>query len=398
MNTKGLKSRRSRIASHLVEIPRSGIRDFFDIVSQREDVISLSIGEPDFDAPWHVREAAIFALEKGATHYTSNRGLLRLREAIAAYVERTFGVSYDPEKEILVTVGVSEAVDLALRALLEPGDEVIYHEPAYVSYAPLTQIAHGVPVPVVTRLENDFNLEAAQLAERISDRTKLLILNFPNNPTGADLDAARVEEIAQACRQHDLLVVTDEIYAELTFDEPHRSIVSFPGMKERCIFLHGFSKSWAMTGFRIGYACGPEELIEAMMKIHQYSMLCASVVGQEAAIEALWHGDSDVEEMRDEYRRRRNFLMNGFRQMGLKCAVPRGAFYSFPFIGELGLSSRDFALRLLEEESVAVVPGTAFGSRCEGFVRCAFATGMDELEEAIERMGRFVERCRKSGS
>jgi len=398
MSTNGSRSRRSRVAAHIQEIPRSGIRDFFDIVSEREDVISLSIGEPDFDTPWHVREATIFALEKGATHYTSNRGLRRLREAVAQYVAENFGVRYDPESEILITVGVSEAVDLALRAVLNPGEEVICHEPAYVSYAPLTRIAHGVPVPVVTRLERDFRLSAPEVKARLSGRTRVLLLNFPNNPTGADLEPADLEEIAQVCREHDLLVITDEIYAELCYEGRHRTIAALPGMKERTLFLHGFSKGWAMTGYRIGYACGPADLIEAMMKIHQYSMLCASVLGQEAAIEALLHGGDDVEEMRQEYRRRRNLLMHAFREMGLKCAEPRGAFYSFPFIGELGLTSREFALRLLEEESVAVVPGTAFGQSCEGFVRCAFATAMDELQEAMSRMGSFVERCRRAGS
>jgi len=397
MSTRGLKSHRSPVAEHVLSIPRSGIRDFFDIVSQREDVISLSIGEPDFDAPWHVREAAIFALEKGATHYTSNRGLLRLREAISRYVERNFGVHYDPETEILVTVGVSEAVDLALRAILSPGDEVIYHEPAYVSYAPLTVIAHGRPRAVVTRMEDRFRLKPDAVRRQVSERTKALLLNFPNNPTGAELSVDDLQAIARVAAEEDLIVITDEIYAELTYDAAHTSIASLPGMKERTIFLHGFSKGWAMTGFRIGYACGPAELIEAMMKIHQYSMLCAPVLGQEAAIEALLDGLRDVEEMRSEYRRRRNLLLQSFEQMGLKCVTPRGAFYSFPYIGELGLSSRDFALRLLEEESVAVVPGTAFGACGEGFVRCAFATAMEEIQEATERMAAFVERYRKAG-
>ncbi|HIE11336.1 MAG TPA: aminotransferase class I/II-fold pyridoxal phosphate-dependent enzyme [Kiritimatiellae bacterium] len=395
---RGLRSRRSRVAEHVLRIPRSGIRDFFDIVSQRQDVISLSIGEPDFDAPWHVREAAIFALEKGATHYTSNRGLLRLREAVSRYVERNFALQYDPETEILVTVGVSEAVDLALRAILSPGDEVIYHEPAYVSYAPLTAIAHGRPRPVVTRMEDEFRLRPEAIRRQLSERTQALLLNFPNNPTGAELSADDLRGIARVAEEEDLIIITDEIYAELTYDQAHTTIASLPGMKQRAIFLHGFSKGWAMTGFRIGYACGPAELIEAMMKIHQYSMLCAPVLAQEAAIGALLDGLDDVEQMRNEYRRRRNFLLRSFAQMGLRCVVPRGAFYSFPYVGELGLSSRDFALRLLEEESVAVVPGTAFGTCGEGFVRCAFATAMEEIEEATERMGAFVARYRKAGA
>ncbi len=380
----------SRIAAHIRDIPRSGIRDFFDIVSTMKDVISLGIGEPDFDTPWHIREAAIHALERGATSYTSNLGLLALRQAIARYTDRTFNLRYDPATEILVTVGVSEALDLALRAIIEPGDEILYHEPCYVSYAPVVIFAHGRPVAVETRAEDGFRLTRAQLEAKVTPRTKALLLNFPNNPTGAVLDARDVRAIADFAIERDLLVLSDDIYAELTYGGRHTSIASLPGMKERTIFLHGYSKAWAMTGFRMGYACGPPELIEAMMKIHQYTMLCASIISQEAALEALHEAERDIEEMRAEYERRRNFLYHSFREMGLPCHEPRGAFYAFPSIGHLGVSSKEFALRLLEKERVAVVPGTAFGSCGEGFIRCAYATGMDDLKEAMARIARFI--------
>ena len=380
----------SRIAAHVRDIPRSGIRDFFDIVSTMKDVISLGIGEPDFDTPWHIREAAINALERGSTSYTSNMGLLSLRQAIARYVETTYGVRYKPETEVLITVGVSEALDLALRAIIEPGDEILYHEPCYVSYAPVVIFAHGKPVAVETRAEDGFRLTRAQLEAKVTPRTKALMLNFPNNPTGATLGADDVREIAAFAVEHDLLVITDEIYAELTYDGTHVSIASMPGMKERTIFLHGYSKAWAMTGFRMGYACSTPELIEAMMKIHQYTMLCASIISQEAAVEALNSPGTDVEEMRSEYHRRRNFLYNSFKEMGLPCHTPRGAFYAFPYVGHLGLTSKEFALRLLDQEKVAVVPGTAFGPCGEGFVRCAYATGMEDLQEAMRRLARFT--------
>lgn len=396
MPTNDSRSLHSFIARHVVDIPRSGIRDFFDIVSTMKDVISLGIGEPDFDTPWHVREFTVFALEHGATHYTSNMGLLELRRAIALYVEKTFRASYDPEKEILITVGVSEALDLALRALLNPGDEVLYHEPCYVSYRADVVLAHGRPLTVETRRDNDFRLTRAMLERQATPRTKLLLLNFPNNPTGATLRKEDLVEIAAFARERDLLVITDEIYAELTHDGEHTSIASLPGMKERTIFLHGFSKAWAMTGFRLGYACAPPELTEAMMKVHQYTMLCAPTMSQKAAIEALTKPETDVKVMADEYRRRRNLLVRGFEDIGLPCSRPGGAFYAFPSIGHLGISSRDFALKLLEEEKVAVVPGTAFGACGEGFVRCAYATSMDNLQEAMKRMGRFVKRLKNS--
>jgi aminotransferase len=388
----GSKSLRSRVAPHVRDIPRSGIRDFFDIVSTMKEVISLGIGEPDFDTPWHIREAAIHSLEQGATSYTSNLGLLSLRKALSGYVHRTFGVSYDPASEILVTVGVSEALDLAVRALLEPGDEVLYHEPCYVSYAPVIVFAHGKPVAVETRAENGFRVTRADLEAKVTPRTRLLMLNYPNNPTGATLRLEDVRDIAAFAVQHDLIVITDEIYAELTYDGKHTSIASLPGMKERTIFLHGFSKAWAMTGFRLGYACAPAELTEAMMKIHQYTMLCAPITAQEAALEALEHPEEDIAEMRSEYQRRRNFLHNSFNEMGLPCAKPAGAFYAFPSVGHLGLTSKAFALQFLDEEKVAMVPGTAFGPCGEGFVRAAYATGMDDLKEAMHRLQRFIKR------
>jgi len=378
------------------DIPRSGIRDFFDIVTTMKDVISLGIGEPDFDTPWHVRESAVFALERGVTHYTSNLGYLDLRKALSGYAAKAFGAKYNPETEILVTVGVSEALDLALRALINPGDEVLYHEPCYVSYRATILFAHGVPVEVPTRAENGFRLTRAMLEARTTSRTKVLMLNFPNNPTGGVMDRGDLEDIAAFVRERNLIVITDEIYGELTYDGAHTSLVSLPGMRERAILLHGFSKAWAMTGFRLGYACGPAELIEAMMKIHQYTMLCASSLSQKAALEALSRPENDVSEMVDEYRRRRNFIAAALGEMGLACHRPLGAFYAFPSIAGLGLSSRDFALKLLHEERVAVVPGTAFGACGEGFVRCAYATSLQNIQEAMIRMKRFVAKV-KSG-
>ncbi len=394
MNTKDSKSLHERVAAHVRDIPRSGIRDFFDIVSSRKDIISLGIGEPDFVTPWHVREAAVFALERGATSYTSNLGLPRLRQAIAEYVQRTFGMVYDPDTEIIITVGVSEGLDLAVRALLNPGEEVIYHEPSYVSYAPVITFAHGIPVPVITTPADAFRITRTALEEKITPRTRLILLNYPNNPTGATLPRGHLEEIAAFVRERDLLVVSDEIYAELSYDEKHTSIAALPGMRERTIFLHGFSKAWAMTGFRLGYACGPRQLIEAMMKIHQYTMLCAPTLSQEAAIEALREADRDISEMRAEYLRRRNFIVKTFRELQLPCVTPTGAFYAFPDISSTGMTSRDFALRLLNEENVAAVPGTAFGSCGEGFLRCSYATAMDDLQEAAGRLRRFLERVR----
>jgi aminotransferase len=378
------------VARTVSAIPRSGIRDFFDIVQGMREVISLGIGEPDFVTPWHIREAAIYALERGRTGYTSNLGLPRLRQAIAASVERNFHVSYNPASEILVTVGVSEAMDIGFRAVLNPGDEVIYHEPCYVSYAPGIALAHGVPVPVSCRPEDGFSVSAEAIEKAVTPRSKMLVLNFPTNPTGGTMGRPELLRIAELACRRNLLVMTDEIYAELTFEGEHASIASLPGMKERTIFLHGFSKAYAMTGFRIGYVCGPERLIEAMMRIHQYSMLCASIISQEAALEAIEHGEADTAEMREQYRLRRNFMVKALNEMGLACRTPRGSFYAFPCVKSTGMASRQFALALLESQKVACVPGSTFGASGEGYLRCCFATGMDRIAEAMDRMARFV--------
>ncbi|RYD40809.1 MAG: aminotransferase class I/II-fold pyridoxal phosphate-dependent enzyme, partial [Verrucomicrobiaceae bacterium] len=367
------------MATNVASIPRSGIRDFFELVQGRDDVISLGVGEPDFVTPWHIREAAIYSLEKGQTTYTSNLGLLSLRKSISRYVEDFFHVSYEASKEVLVTVGVSEAIDIALRALLNPGDEVIYHEPCYVSYSPSIIMAHGVAVPVVTTKEHEFSLKPEAVAAAITPKTRIIFLNFPTNPTGACASREDLEGIAALAIKHDLIVLTDEIYSELRYDEtdPHVSIASMPGMKERTILLHGFSKAFAMTGFRLGYACAPQPIIEAMMKIHQYSMLCAPIMSQNAAIEALENGQAAMIEMRNSYHQRRDFLVKRLNEIGLDCHTPGGAFYVFPDIRSTGLSSKEFAMRLLEEESVACVPGSAFGASGEGFLRCCYATAFD---------------------
>lgn len=383
------------IADNVRNVPRSGIRDFFDIVQGMKDVISLGVGEPDFVTPWHIREAAIYALERGRTGYTPNLGLLRLREVIATHLAKQFHVQYDPKRQILIAVGVSEALDLALRALINPGDEVIYHEPCYVSYAPSISMAHGVPVPVACGPADGFAVSAAAIEKVITPRSKILVLNFPTNPTGGTMTRAALLEIAALAQKHNLVILTDEIYAELTFEGEHVSIAALPGMLERTVFLHGFSKAYAMTGFRIGYACGPAEIIEAMMKIHQYSMLCASILSQEAAIEAILHGEPDMLAMRDQYRLRRNFIVNSLNGMGLKCHLPRGSFYAFPDISSTGLGSKEFAVKLLEQEKVACVPGSAFGACGEGFLRCCFATSLEQIEIAMERMAGFVQRNRK---
>lgn len=383
----------SRIADHVRNIPRSGIRDFFEIVQSMKDVISLGIGEPDFVTPWHIREAAVYSLEKGKTGYTSNLGSPRLRRSIAAYVEKHFSVSYNPHDEIIVTVGVSEAIDLALRALLNPGDEVLYHEPCYVSYGPSIRLAGGVPVPVATRGEDEFSLRAADLEQAVTKKTRVLMLNFPTNPTGAVMPVEELKKIAAFAAKHDLVILTDEIYSELTYDGvPHHSIAALPGMKERTVFLHGFSKAFAMTGWRIGYACGPADIIEAMMKIHQYSMLCAPIMAQEAAVEALERGTRSMERMREEYRLRRNFIVSSLNEAGIPCHLPKGAFYVFPDIRGTGQTSREFSLKLLETKNVAVVPGTAFGACGEGYVRCSYATAMDQIKIAVERITDFVKK------
>jgi aminotransferase len=381
------------VAEHVRDIPRSGIRDFFEIVQSMQGVISLGIGEPDFVTPWHIREAAIYALERGKTGYTSNLGLLRLREEISKYISSDYRLSYDPATEILISVGVSEALDLALRAVVNPGDEVLYHEPCYVSYSPSIALAHGKAVAIGTHEKDEFKLRPEALRAALTPKSKVLLLNFPCNPTGGVMTAAELEEIAAICREHNLLVITDEIYSELSYNEAHTSIASLPGMRERTIFLHGFSKAFAMTGFRIGYACAPAPLIDAMMRIHQYGILCAPIVSQEAALEALRHGRNDMLEMREQYRLRRNFLVHSFRAMGLPCFEPRGAFYLFPSIKSTGKTSHDFAFGLLKAQQVAVVPGTAFGASGEGHVRCSYATGMDQLQIAVERIAEFIQKA-----
>ncbi len=395
--TNGSKSPRDFVAAHVRDLPRSGIRDFFDIVATRNDIISLGIGEPDFVTPWHIREAAITAIERGATHYTGNLGLGELRKAVCRYIARAYrGLAYDWKNEAMITVGVSEGLDLAIRATVSPGDEVLYHEPCFVAYAPLIRLAHGVPVAVETGPENGFRLTREALEARVTPRTRALLINFPCNPTGAVLDAADAAMIAAFVRAHDLLLLSDEVYSELTYDRPRVSVVNEPGMRERTVFLGGFSKAWAMTGFRLGFICAPEDLLEAMMKVHQFGMMCAPVVSQKAGIEALNSGDDDITSMRAAYRDRRNLICAAFGQMGLACHRPDGAFYAFPSIQGTGLTSMEFAMRLLNEESVACVPGSAFGACGEGFLRCAYATDMEQIKTAMERMARFVGRLRKT--
>ena len=381
----------AKIARHVAGIPRSGIRDFFELVQGRDDVISLGVGEPDFVTPWNIREAAIYSLERGQTTYTSNLGLLSLRKSISKYVSGLFEVDYDAATEVLVTVGVSEAIDIALRALLNPGDEVIYHEPCYVSYSPSIVMAYGKAVAVETLKEDGFSLKPEALARVITPRSRVLMLNFPTNPTGAVASDEDLEGIAKLAIEHDLIVLTDEIYSELRYDgKKHVSIASLPGMKERTVLMHGFSKAFAMTGFRLGYACAPQPIIEAMMKIHQYSMLCAPIMSQNAALEALENGTPHMEMMRDSYHQRRDFLVKRFNEIGLECHTPGGAFYVFPDIRSTGLSSKEFATRLLETENVAAVPGGAFGPSGEGFLRCCYATGMEDLRKAMNSIERFV--------
>ena len=384
------------VASHVATLPRSGIRDFFAVVAQMPEAISLGIGEPDFVTPWHIREAAIYALEQGKTHYTDNRGLIALRRAVSSYVEKHFHLAYRPDDEILTTVGVSEALDIALRALVNPGDKVLYHEPCYVSYHPSVTLVHGHAIPVATSARDQFALDPDALAAAWQPGCKVLILNFPTNPTGGVADRPRLERIAKFAQEKDLVVLSDEIYAELTFEGEHVSIASLPGMRERTVFLHGLSKAFAMTGFRLGYACGPASLIEAMMKVHQYSMLCAPILAQEAALEALQRGEDGMLAMREQYHRRRDLVVRRFNGSGLKCHLPGGAFYAFPSVAATGLSERDFAYGLLAAEKVAVVPGSAFGADGAGFVRASFATGYESLIEACDRVDRYVQGLAKS--
>ena len=385
---------RNPLSDKIVNIPPSGIRKFFDIVSEMPDAISLGVGEPDFDTPWHIREEGIYSLEKGRTFYTSNSGLKPLKEEISKYLDRRFGAYYDPNHEIMVTVGGSEAIDIAMRAMLNPGDEVLIPQPSYVSYLPCAVLADGVPVIIELKAENDFRLTKQELLSAITDKTKILVLPFPNNPTGAIMEKKDLEEIAEVCIEKDIYVLSDEIYSELSYKGDHVSIASLPGMRERTILINGFSKAYAMTGWRLGYACGPAEIIGQMTKIHQYAIMCAPTNSQYAAVDALRNGDADVAMMRESYDQRRRFLMNAFREMGLSCFEPYGAFYTFPCIKEFGMTSDEFATRFLEEEKVAVVPGTAFGACGEGFLRISYAYSLEQLKEALGRLSHFVARLR----
>jgi len=384
------ENRHSFVAKHVSELPKSGIREFLALVSQRPDAISLAIGEPDFVTPWHIREAAWFALEQGKTSYTDNLGLIGLRREITRYVSGFFGLDYSPNEEVLVTVGVSEVLDLALRATINPGDKVIYHHPCYVSYHPSIRLVHAEPVGVATTSEDAFTINPQKLKEAWSPGCKALILNFPTNPTGGTAEPVVLKEIADFAIEKDLLVISDEIYSELTFDGEHTSIATLPGMKERTILLHGFSKAFAMTGFRIGYACGPKVLIDAMMKVHQYSMLCAPILSQEAATEALKNGNTAMLKMKEQYHRRRDYVARRFNEMGIPCHVPKGSFYLFPDIRPTGKTSQQFATELLESQKVAAVPGTAFGPAGEGFMRVSFSTSFENLIEACDRIETFL--------
>lgn len=383
---------RDALSGKVKQIKPSGIRKFFDIVGEMDDAISLGVGEPDFDTPWHIREEGIYSLEKGRTFYTSNAGLSELKIEISKYLDRRFDLKYDPSDEIMITVGGSEAIDGALRAMLDAGDEVILPQPSYVSYEPCIVLADGVPVIVELKEENDFKLTREQLEKAVTDKTKILIMPFPNNPTGAIMTKEELQPIVDFVIEHDLFVISDEIYSELTYSGNHVSIGAFPGMKERTIVINGFSKSYAMTGWRLGYACGPQVILKQILKIHQFAIMCAPTTSQYAAIEALRHGDDDVEKMRDEYDRRRRFLLNAFEEMGIECFEPYGAFYMFPSIKKFGMSSDEFATRLLKEEKIAVVPGTAFGDCGEGFLRISYAYSIDDLKAALERIGRFIEK------
>lgn len=378
----------------IVTIKPSGIRKFFDLVNEMEGVISLGVGEPDFDTPWHIRDEGIYALEKGKTFYTSNSGLTELRQEIANYIKRTQGVTYDPKKEIMVTVGGSEAIDVAFRAMLDPEDEVLIPEPSYVSYVPCAVLAGGKPVIIDLKAENDFRLTAEEVIEKITEKTKILVLPFPNNPTGSVMGKEELEKIAKVVIEKDIFVLSDEIYAELTYNGKHVSITSIEGMRERTVLINGFSKAYAMTGWRLGYACAPEVILKQMLKIHQYAIMCAPTTSQYAAVEALKNGDKDVEEMRRSYNHRRRFLMNAFREMGLDCFEPFGAFYVFPCIKEFGMTSEEFATKFLMEEKVATVPGTAFGASGEGFLRISYAYSLETLKIAMEKLAKFITKLR----
>ena len=412
---------RERVAQHVKELPKSGIRKFFDIVAQSKDIVSLGVGEPDFDTPWHISRAAVTCLEDGGTHYTSNLGTPELRQAIARYLTRRFDAKFDWKKEILVTVGVSEAIDLVIRAICSPGDEVLYHEPCFVSYAPTIRLAHAVPVCVETRVEDEFRLTVAALEKKVTKKTKAILLNFPCNPTGAVLEREDMEGILKFAAKHDLIILADEVYSELNYvgaredirretedtrgrktedgrpvgeDLPNvsrlMSFASFPAFHDRVILLNGFSKSWAMTGYRLGYACGPEDVIDAMMKIHQYGIMSAPTLSQAAGVEAMDHGDKDVDRMRREYKKRRDYLVPSLNDLGLKTVMPKGAFYIFSDIRSTGLSDEEFALKLLKEFGVAVVPGSAFGACGAGFVRMSYATSLEKIKVAVERIGKML--------
>ena len=385
---------RNPLSQTIVNIKPSGIRKFFDLASERENIISLGVGEPDFETPWHIRDEGIYSLEKGKTFYTSNSGLIELREEICNYYRRRFSVSYDTRHETIITVGGSEAIDIALRAMLDPGDEVIIPQPCYVSYEPCTILAGGKPVIIELKNENDFRLTADELRGALSDKTKVLILPFPNNPTGAIMDADDLQAIAKICIEKDIFVLSDEIYAELTYSGDHVTIASIPGMKERTIVINGFSKAYAMTGWRLGYALGPEEIIAQMTKIHQFAIMCAPTTSQYAAVDAIKNGDEDVKKMRASYDQRRRFLMNAFREMNLPCFEPFGAFYVFPDIREFKMTSEEFAFALLDAQSVAVVPGTAFGDSGEGFLRISYAYSLEKLKMSMERIAVFIEELR----
>ena len=382
------------VSETVKNIKPSGIRKFFDIVSEMKDAISLGVGEPDFDTPWHIRDEGIYALERGKTFYTSNAGLMDLRKEICNYEKRTQGIDYEPKTEVLITVGGSEAIDIGLRAMLNQGDEVIIPQPAYVSYVPCTVLAGGKPVIVNLKAENDFRLTAEELKNAITDKTKVLILPFPNNPTGAIMGVNDLKEIAEVVIENDIYVMSDEIYGELTYNGKHVSIASLPEMKERTILINGFSKAYAMTGWRLGYACAPSEIIKQMTKIHQFAIMCAPTASQYAAVEALKNGEDDIKEMRDAYNQRRRFLMNAFKEMNLPCFEPNGAFYVFPCIKEFGMTSEEFATKFLEEERVAAVPGSAFGESGEGYLRISYAYSIEKLKIAMERLARFVKKLR----
>lgn len=381
---------RNPLSERIVGIQPSGIRKFFDIVSEMKDAISLGVGEPDFDTPWRIREEGIYSLEQGRTFYTSNAGLFELKEAVSEYLMRRFDLIYDPRKEILVTIGGSEAIDIALRAMLDPGDEVLIPQPSYVSYVPCTILANGTPVVINLKEENEFRLTAEELEAAITDKTKVLVLPFPNNPTGAIMERKDLEAIAEVVQKHDLFVLSDEIYAELSYAGDHVSIASLPGMKDRTVYINGFSKAFAMTGWRLGYACAPKVILEQMMKIHQYAIMCAPTTSQYAAIEAVRHCDSEVAAMRKEYDDRRRYLVDRFKKMGVQCFEPFGAFYIFPSIKQFGMSSEEFATELLNTQKVAVVPGTAFGDCGEGFIRISYAYSLENLKIAIDRIEEFV--------